>query len=78
MDSFPKNSFTELLIFDPDSGWTRNLAEERLFWVPPWLRDGLALRHNTIRLSAAAATKLDLSRFVHGIEWVKCHASDSM
>ncbi|KAJ7618149.1 hypothetical protein DFH06DRAFT_1003163 [Mycena polygramma] len=66
------NSYKELLIFDSDSGWTRNNAGGQMFWVPPWLRDGLYLRHNTLVLSERATTKLDLSQLVHGTEWTQC------
>jgi WD40 repeat protein len=60
------------LTFDPNSGWVRNAAGDRMFWVPPWLREGLYLPHNTLVIRARGTTKLDLSRFVHGTEWTKC------
>ncbi|KAJ7609610.1 hypothetical protein DFH06DRAFT_1247115 [Mycena polygramma] len=43
-----------------------------MFWVPPWLREGLYLPHNTLLISAKGTTKLDLSRFLHGTEWTRC------
>ncbi|KAJ7653603.1 hypothetical protein DFH06DRAFT_1204133, partial [Mycena polygramma] len=73
------NSLKEdLLIFDFESGWTKNAAGGLVFWVPPWLREGLYLPHNTLVISAKGTTKLDLSRFVHGTEWTKCFDPKSM
>jgi hypothetical protein len=54
-----------------DHGWVLNSAGHLLFWVPPWLRDGLYLPQNTLVI-APGTTKLDLSKFVHGTEWQKC------
>ncbi|KAJ7653540.1 hypothetical protein DFH06DRAFT_1203728, partial [Mycena polygramma] len=62
----------DLLVFDFDSGWTKNTAGALMFWVPPWLREGLYLPHNTLVICANGTTKLDLSRFVHGTEWTRC------
>ncbi|KAJ6485356.1 WD40 repeat-like protein [Mycena vitilis] len=62
----------DLLSFDFDSGWVKNAAGSLMFWVPPWLREGLYLPHNTLVICAKGTTKLDLSRFVHGTEWTKC------
>ncbi|KAJ7142343.1 WD40-repeat-containing domain protein [Mycena epipterygia] len=55
-----------------DESWLLNAAGERVFWVPPWHREGLYLPRNTLVIRAAGTTKLDLSRFVHGTEWEKC------
>ncbi|KAF7333346.1 WD40 repeat-like protein [Mycena venus] len=64
LGNFPK--------FDSFTGWVLNAAEEHMFWVPPWLRDGLYLPHNRLVIRAKGTTTLDLSRFVHGTEWEKC------
>jgi WD40 repeat protein len=58
--------------FNSDSGWVRNAAGDRMFWVPPWLREGLYLPYNTLVIRSRGTTKLDLSRFVYGTEWTKC------
>ncbi|KAJ7665615.1 WD40 repeat-like protein [Mycena rosella] len=55
-----------------DDGWVLNSAGELMFWVPPWLREGLYLPRNTLVICGQGTTKLDLSRFVHGAEWQKC------
>ncbi|KAJ7660674.1 hypothetical protein DFH06DRAFT_1089189 [Mycena polygramma] len=66
------SSKEDLLIFDFESGWIKNTAGALMFWVPPWLREGLYLPHNTLVICADGTTKLDLSHFVHGTEWTKC------
>ncbi|KAJ7121462.1 WD40 repeat-like protein [Mycena epipterygia] len=53
-------------------GWVLNSAGDLMFWVPPWLRDGLYLPQNSLVICARGTTKLDLSQFVHGTEWQKC------
>ncbi|KAJ7142333.1 WD40 repeat-like protein [Mycena epipterygia] len=65
------NPFRDNLRFE-DESWLLNAAGEHIFWVPPWHREGLYLPQNTLVIRAAGATKLDLSRFVHGTEWQKC------
>ncbi|KAJ7108211.1 hypothetical protein C8R44DRAFT_884977 [Mycena epipterygia] len=55
-----------------DDGWVLNSAGQLMFWVPPWLREGLYLPHNALVICRKGTTKLDLSRFVHGPEWQKC------
>ncbi|KAJ7660693.1 hypothetical protein DFH06DRAFT_1193167 [Mycena polygramma] len=72
------SSKEDLLTFDFESGWTKNAAGGLVFWVPPWLREGLYLPHNTLVISVKGTTKLDLSRFVHGTEWTKCFDPKSM
>jgi hypothetical protein len=52
--------------------WVLNTAGERLFWLPPWRRNGLYIPRNLLVICAQGTTKLDLSRFVHGTEWHKC------
>ncbi|KAJ7121447.1 WD40-repeat-containing domain protein [Mycena epipterygia] len=53
-------------------GWVLNSADEFIFWVPPWLRNGLYLPQNSLVIGTPGTTKLDLSQFVHGIEWQNC------
>ncbi|KAJ7108201.1 hypothetical protein C8R44DRAFT_884965 [Mycena epipterygia] len=55
-----------------DDGWVLNSSGHLMFWVPPWLREGLYLPHNTLVICARGTTKIDFSRFVHGTEWQKC------
>ncbi|KAJ7107835.1 hypothetical protein C8R44DRAFT_986937 [Mycena epipterygia] len=57
--------------FDLQTGWVLN-AGKQMFWVPPWLREGLYLPRNTLVIRNQGTTKLDLTRFVHGLEWVNC------
>ncbi|KAJ7652840.1 WD40-repeat-containing domain protein [Mycena polygramma] len=66
------NKFDSNLVFDADSGWIRNIDGSLMLWIPPWLREGLYLPHNTLVIAARGTTKLDLSHFVHGTEWTKC------
>jgi hypothetical protein len=49
-----------------------NSFSERILWVPPWLRDGLYLPWNSLVIHYRGTTKLDLSQFVHGTDWIKC------
>ncbi|KAJ6526390.1 hypothetical protein B0H19DRAFT_1275748 [Mycena capillaripes] len=55
-----------------DDGWVVNSAGQLMFWVPPWLRDGLYFPRNTLVICPEGTTKLEFSRFVHGTEWQKC------
>ncbi|KAJ7327462.1 WD40 repeat-like protein [Mycena albidolilacea] len=55
-----------------DDGWILNSAGDLMFWVPPWLRDGLCLPHNTVVICSGGTTKLDLSQFAHGTAWQGC------
>ncbi|KAJ7481001.1 hypothetical protein FB451DRAFT_1239033 [Mycena latifolia] len=55
-----------------DDGWILNSRGDLMFWVPPWLRDGLYLPRNTLVICRQVTTRLDLNRFVHGTEWQKC------
>ncbi|KAJ6568883.1 WD40 repeat-like protein, partial [Mycena capillaripes] len=54
------------------SGWVSNTNGELMFWVPPWLREGLYHPAHTLMIRSKGTTKLDLSHFVHGTEWQKC------
>ncbi|KAJ7613199.1 quinon protein alcohol dehydrogenase-like superfamily [Roridomyces roridus] len=53
-------------------GWVLNGASQRMFWVPPWLREGLYFSRSSLVIRDRGTTKLDLSQFVHGVEWVAC------
>jgi WD40 repeat protein len=56
------------------SGWVINTNFQKLFWVPPWNRAGLCFPRNTMTVSReGACTRLDLSQFVHGMDWEKCN-----
>ncbi|KAA1477639.1 WD40 repeat-like protein [Dentipellis sp. KUC8613] len=52
-------------------GWVRGMRNERLFWVPPMYRAGLWMPRTTDLLGAPDIV-VDMERFVHGTEWVKC------
>ncbi|THH19875.1 hypothetical protein EW146_g1395 [Bondarzewia mesenterica] len=58
-----------------EDGWVVGPRDELLFWVPPDLCAGLFWPGNTA-VTGRPWTKLDLSRFVHGTEWMNCF-SDS-
>jgi WD40 repeat protein len=53
-------------------GWLMNSASEHVLWVPHHLRNGLCPPWNSLAISTYGETKLDLSRFVHGTDWLKC------
>ncbi|KAF7348813.1 WD40 repeat-like protein [Mycena venus] len=53
-------------------GWLTNSASERILWIPPWLREGLSLPWNSFAICSRGTTKVDLTQFVHGINWTKC------
>jgi WD40 repeat protein len=53
-------------------GWMHGINSELLFWIPPYKQRGLLWPRNTVVIGAQA-TVLDLSRFVHGSTWEKCH-----
>ncbi|KAJ7627329.1 hypothetical protein FB45DRAFT_1060062 [Roridomyces roridus] len=59
-------------------GWVLNEASERMFWVPPWLREGLYFPRNTLVIRDRGTTTLDLSRFVRGLEWTECRDAASV
>ncbi|KAJ7642572.1 hypothetical protein DFH06DRAFT_1213905 [Mycena polygramma] len=60
------------LVLDTDSGWIRTTTGLLMLWIPPWLREGLNLPHNTLVITKDGTTRLDLSHFVHGTEWATC------
>ena len=53
------------------NGWILGSNSELLFWVPPLLRPGL-WRPSTAVVIGAHETRLDLRRFVHGDDWIRC------
>ncbi|KZP08047.1 WD40 repeat-like protein [Athelia psychrophila] len=54
------------------NGWMVNSSGGLLFYVPYAHRAGLWWRHNTAVISSNS-TCLDLTCFVHGEDWVRCH-----
>jgi len=57
-----------------DDGWV--MADGLLlFWVPPERRRGL-IWPSTIAVMGAHPTRLDMSRFVHGPQWMQCQTGD--
>ncbi|KAF7973362.1 hypothetical protein HWV62_15539 [Athelia sp. TMB] len=59
-----------------ENGWMQNSPTELLFWVPPTYRAELWRPYNTF-ITGQHSTRLDLTRFVHGGDWMRCHASSS-
>jgi len=72
VSSTAENKVTWKRDYRSKDGWVLNSAGDLLFWVPPWLRDGLYFPQNSLVICARGTTKLDLSQFVHGTEWQKC------
>ncbi|KAF7978475.1 hypothetical protein HWV62_45603 [Athelia sp. TMB] len=56
-----------------ENGWMVNSAGGLLFYVPPDLRAGLCWPHETAVINVKQMTRLDINRFVHGEDWVRCH-----
>lgn len=54
------------------NGWMENSSTELLFWVPPAYRTGL-WRPNSTMVIGRQTTRLDLTQFVHGRDWARCH-----
>ncbi|KZP24201.1 WD40 repeat-like protein [Athelia psychrophila] len=54
------------------NGWMVNSSGGLLFHIPDAHRAGLWWRHDTA-VTATKSTCLDLTRFVHGEDWVRCH-----
>ncbi|KZP10174.1 hypothetical protein FIBSPDRAFT_758786, partial [Athelia psychrophila] len=52
--------------------WMQNSSTELLFWVPPAYRTGL-WRPNSTAVIGRHTTRLDLTQFVHGRDWARCH-----
>ncbi|KAJ7138266.1 WD40-repeat-containing domain protein [Mycena epipterygia] len=76
INSSPVNSFRDFPTFDLTTGWVLK-AGAPMFWVPSWLREGLYLPGSAVVIRGRGTTKLDLSRFVHGLEWQNCIAEES-
>lgn len=54
------------------SGWVLGEDTELLFWVPPLHRPNLLRPSNVWVGNGPHATRLDMSRFVHGTSWTEC------
>ncbi|KAJ7430062.1 hypothetical protein B0H11DRAFT_1608165, partial [Mycena galericulata] len=55
-----------------EESWIRGPNQELIMWVPPEYRTYLQLPPRFI-VMASARVSVDMSRFVHGTEWVKCY-----
>ncbi|KAF7984957.1 hypothetical protein HWV62_9895 [Athelia sp. TMB] len=55
-----------------ENGWMQNSPTELLFWVPPAYRAPLWRPYNVLVLGQQPV-RLDLGRFVHGSDWVRCY-----
>ncbi|OCH89025.1 WD40 repeat-like protein, partial [Obba rivulosa] len=64
----PRDTFS----FDSDSGWIRGPREELVLWVPDEYRSTLWWPRSTLIIGRSRVS-YDMSRFVHGMEWVKCY-----
>jgi hypothetical protein len=62
--------------FDRKSGWILGPHKELILWIPLQHRRGLHLPRS-ITNCGVKPTELDLSQFVHGNCWMKCHAPSS-
>ncbi|KAJ7483389.1 hypothetical protein FB451DRAFT_1029251 [Mycena latifolia] len=51
--------------------WIRGPRQELVLWVPPEYRSYLQLPPRFIVIGSASVS-VDMSRFVHGTDWVKC------
>ncbi|KAF7974594.1 hypothetical protein HWV62_11872 [Athelia sp. TMB] len=58
-----------------DKGWVSTASGDLLFWVPSWHREGLFWPSNTAVI-ASNPTRLDMSKFVHGVRWQECRESE--
>ena len=54
-----------------DEGWLQYPSGELLLWVPPELHLGLYLP-GIVHVVGADSIKIELSKFVHGVDWLKC------
>ena len=55
-----------------DEGWLQYPSGELLLWVRPELHLGLYFP-GIVHVIGADSIKIELSKFVHGTEWSKCH-----
>ncbi|KAJ7018468.1 hypothetical protein C8F04DRAFT_1151443, partial [Mycena alexandri] len=53
-------------------GWTTDSLSCRLVWVPAWLRAHFCGPPASLVIAPNGTTTLDLTKFVHGVDWVKC------
>ncbi|KAF7968067.1 hypothetical protein HWV62_32051 [Athelia sp. TMB] len=53
------------------NGWMQNSPTELLFWVPPAYRTGLWWPDSMV--ISNRPVQLDLTNFVHGEDWTRCH-----
>ncbi|KAF7984964.1 hypothetical protein HWV62_9909 [Athelia sp. TMB] len=53
------------------NGWMQKSPTELLFWVPPAYRRGL--RWPSSIMNDQRSVELDLTKFAHGDDWVRCH-----
>ncbi|KAF7340727.1 WD40 repeat-like protein [Mycena sanguinolenta] len=53
-------------------GWVCSSPSNRIFWVPPWLRDNFCFPWNSFVITPRGVTKLNLLNFRHGNQWTKC------
>ncbi|KZP31119.1 WD40 repeat-like protein [Athelia psychrophila] len=56
-----------------ENGWVVNPPADLLFWVPPVYRTGLLWGPNITVVISPEYTRLDLTHFVHGDDWARCH-----
>ncbi|KAJ7455676.1 hypothetical protein B0H11DRAFT_1739667 [Mycena galericulata] len=57
-----------------EESWIRGPNQELIMWVPPEYRSYLQLPPHFITI-ASARVSVDISRFVHGTQWVKCYTA---
>ncbi|KAJ7879760.1 hypothetical protein B0H14DRAFT_2227805, partial [Mycena olivaceomarginata] len=55
-----------------EESWIRGPNQELFMWVPPEYRAFVQLPSRFIVI-ASARVVVDMSRFVHGTDWVKCY-----
>ncbi|KAJ7483373.1 hypothetical protein FB451DRAFT_1129293 [Mycena latifolia] len=53
--------------------WIRGPRQELVMWVPPEYRSHLQLSPRFIVIGSARVS-VDMSRFVHGTDWVNCYS----
>ena len=64
-------------VFSDDEGWLQRPSGELLLWVRPELHLGLYLP-GVVHVIGADSIKIDLSKFVHGTEWLKCQEANQV
>ena len=58
-----------------NDGWVTAADGLLLFWVPPEHRVGLCWP-STLTVIGAHPTRLNMERFVHGLQWTQCYTGD--